>query len=76
MAQIGFVGLGTMGGRMVERLLAKGHIVTGYNRTRAKAEASVVGDADGVVEILRAEERRYGAEEFFLVRGGIFGDVA
>jgi len=38
MAHIGYVDLGTMGGRMVERLLAKGHIVTGYNRTRAKAE--------------------------------------
>src|SRR5947207_12848849 len=38
MAHIGFVGLGTMGGRMVERVLAKGHTVTGYNRTRAKAE--------------------------------------
>ena len=38
MAHIGYVGLGTMGGRMVERLLAKGHTVTGYNRTPAKAE--------------------------------------
>ncbi len=37
MAQIGFVGLGAMGGRMVKRLLAAGHTVTGYNRTRAKA---------------------------------------
>jgi 3-hydroxyisobutyrate dehydrogenase-like beta-hydroxyacid dehydrogenase len=38
MANIGFVGLGVMGGRMVERLLDKGHSVTGYNRTRSKAE--------------------------------------
>src|SRR5437588_11371747 len=38
MAHIGYVGLGTMGGRMVERLLAKGHTVSGYNRTRSKAE--------------------------------------
>jgi 3-hydroxyisobutyrate dehydrogenase len=37
MAEIGFVGLGTMGGRMVERLLAAGHPVTGWNRTREKA---------------------------------------
>jgi len=36
-ADIGFVGLGVMGGRMVVRLLAAGHAVTGYNRTRAKA---------------------------------------
>jgi len=27
-----------MGGLMVERLLEKGHVVTGYNRTRSKAE--------------------------------------
>jgi 3-hydroxyisobutyrate dehydrogenase-like beta-hydroxyacid dehydrogenase len=38
MAKVGFVGLGVMGGRMVERLLSKGHTVTGYNRTRAKAQ--------------------------------------
>jgi 3-hydroxyisobutyrate dehydrogenase-like beta-hydroxyacid dehydrogenase len=38
MANVGFVGLGVMGGRMVERLLSKGHTVTGYNRTRAKAQ--------------------------------------
>jgi len=38
MANLGFVGLGTMGGQMVARLLSKGHTVTGYNRTRAKAE--------------------------------------
>ena len=38
MASLGFVGLGVMGGQMVKRLLDKGHRVTGYNRTRAKAE--------------------------------------
>jgi 3-hydroxyisobutyrate dehydrogenase-like beta-hydroxyacid dehydrogenase len=38
MANLGFVGLGVMGSEMVSRLLAKGHSVTGYNRTRAKAE--------------------------------------
>jgi 3-hydroxyisobutyrate dehydrogenase-like beta-hydroxyacid dehydrogenase len=38
MANLGFVGLGTMGGQMVARLLSKGHIVTGFNRTRSKAE--------------------------------------
>ena len=37
--KIGFVGLGTMGGNMVARLLDKGHTVTGYNRTRSKATA-------------------------------------
>src|SRR6201987_4129020 len=38
MANLGFVGLGVMGGQMASRLLAKGHTVTGYNRTRAKAQ--------------------------------------
>jgi 3-hydroxyisobutyrate dehydrogenase-like beta-hydroxyacid dehydrogenase len=38
MANLGFVGLGVMGGRMVNRLLDKGHTVTGHNRTRAKAQ--------------------------------------
>jgi 3-hydroxyisobutyrate dehydrogenase-like beta-hydroxyacid dehydrogenase len=38
MAEIGFVGLGVMGGRITRRLLAAGHTVIGHNRTRAKAE--------------------------------------
>lgn len=38
MAELGFVGLGTMGGRMVKRLLDAGHRITGYNRTRSKAD--------------------------------------
>jgi 3-hydroxyisobutyrate dehydrogenase-like beta-hydroxyacid dehydrogenase len=38
MANLGFIGLGTMGGQMVSRLLGKGHVVTGYNRTRTKAQ--------------------------------------
>jgi 3-hydroxyisobutyrate dehydrogenase-like beta-hydroxyacid dehydrogenase len=38
MANLGFVGLGVMGSEMVNRLLSKGHAVTGYNRTRAKAD--------------------------------------
>lgn len=37
MAELGFVGLGTMGGRIAKRLLEAGHAVTGYNRTREKA---------------------------------------
>jgi 3-hydroxyisobutyrate dehydrogenase-like beta-hydroxyacid dehydrogenase len=39
MATLGFVGLGSMGSRMVRRLLDAGHRVAGYNRTRARAEA-------------------------------------
>jgi 3-hydroxyisobutyrate dehydrogenase len=38
MANLGFVGLGVMGSEMVLRLLEKGHTVTGYNRTRSKAQ--------------------------------------
>jgi 3-hydroxyisobutyrate dehydrogenase-like beta-hydroxyacid dehydrogenase len=38
MANIGYVGLGTMGGQMANRFLEKGHTVTGYNRTRSKAQ--------------------------------------
>ena len=38
MANLGFVGLGVMGSRMAQRLLAAGHTVTGYNRTTSKAQ--------------------------------------
>lgn len=41
MANLGFVGLGTMGGRIAKRLLEAGHQVSGWNRTRAKAEALI-----------------------------------
>ena len=37
MARLGFVGLGTMGGRLARRFLAAGHEVYGYNRTRERA---------------------------------------
>jgi 3-hydroxyisobutyrate dehydrogenase-like beta-hydroxyacid dehydrogenase len=41
MVNVGFVGLGLMGSRIVKRLLAAGHQVFGYNRTRAKAESLI-----------------------------------
>ncbi len=41
MANLGFVGLGVMGGNMVARLLEKGHTVTGYNRTKSKAQSLI-----------------------------------
>jgi 3-hydroxyisobutyrate dehydrogenase len=41
MANLGYVGLGAMGGLMAERLLTKGHTVTGYNRTRSKAQGLI-----------------------------------
>jgi 3-hydroxyisobutyrate dehydrogenase-like beta-hydroxyacid dehydrogenase len=40
-ANLGFVGLGLMGSRIAKRLLATGHEVSGYNRTRAKAESLI-----------------------------------
>ncbi len=41
MVKLGFVGLGVMGGNMVSRLLEKGYAVTGYNRTRSKAQGLI-----------------------------------
>src|SRR3989475_3499371 len=38
MANIGYVGLGTMGGQTADRFLEKGDTVTGYKRTRSKAQ--------------------------------------
>src|SRR5260370_37645820 len=38
MANLGYIGLGAMGSRVVKRLLDAGHTVTGYNRTRSKAQ--------------------------------------
>jgi 3-hydroxyisobutyrate dehydrogenase-like beta-hydroxyacid dehydrogenase len=35
---LGFVGLGAMGELIVPRLMAAGHVVTGWNRTREKAK--------------------------------------
>lgn len=39
--KIGFIGLGAMGVGIVSRLLAAGHSVTGWNRTKPKAEALI-----------------------------------
>jgi 3-hydroxyisobutyrate dehydrogenase-like beta-hydroxyacid dehydrogenase len=38
MAKVGYIGLGAMGGRVAKRLLDAGHTVTGYNRTKSKAQ--------------------------------------
>ena len=38
MANLGFIGLGAMGGRVTKRLLDAGHAVIGYNRTKSKAQ--------------------------------------
>ncbi len=41
MSRIGFIGLGIMGGPMAANLVAAGHEVTGYNRSRAKVDRLV-----------------------------------
>ncbi len=38
MANVGYIGLGAMGSLMAERLIAAGHTVTGFNRTKSKAQ--------------------------------------
>ena len=38
MAEVGFIGLGVMGGGVAKRLLDAGHTVTVWNRTREKAD--------------------------------------
>ena len=39
--KLGFVGLGAMGQLIVPRLMAAGHDVTGWNRSRERAEALI-----------------------------------
>jgi 3-hydroxyisobutyrate dehydrogenase-like beta-hydroxyacid dehydrogenase len=41
--KVGFVGLGAMGALIVPRLIAAGHAVTGWNRSRDKAEPLIKG---------------------------------
>ena len=58
--EVGFVGLGNMGGPMARNLLQAGHAVTAYNRSPARAEvlaaelARVAGEllADTGVEVV------------------------
>lgn len=38
MANLGYIGLGVMGSRVAKRLIDAGHTVTGYNRTKSKAQ--------------------------------------
>jgi hypothetical protein len=39
--QVGLIGLGAMGALIVPRLMAAGHTVTGWNRSRDKADALI-----------------------------------
>ena len=44
--RVGFAGLGSMGSGVVRRLLEAGHPVTGWNRTKAKAEPLIAEGMD------------------------------
>jgi 3-hydroxyisobutyrate dehydrogenase-like beta-hydroxyacid dehydrogenase len=58
-AQLGFIGLGIMGGGIARRLLDAGHTVRGYNRTPEKARALI--DA-GLVPVGSPREATEGAD--------------
>ena len=59
MANLGFVGLGAMGGRITRRLLAKGHTVTGYDLFPSKAQelaGAGLTPADSPAAVCKAAE--------------------
>ena len=53
MAKVAFLGLGVMGYPMARHLKAKGHDVTVYNRTAAKAEKWVSENGGRAAVIVR-----------------------
>jgi 3-hydroxyisobutyrate dehydrogenase-like beta-hydroxyacid dehydrogenase len=57
--KVGFIGLGAMGQGIVPRLLAAGHTVTGWNRTREKAQP-LIDSGMGWAESPREVARRSG----------------
>src|SRR5215467_5515598 len=57
MADLGFVGLGVMGSSIARRLLAAGHEVSVWNRTRDKAEPLLAGGARWAESPRAAAER-------------------
>jgi len=57
MAKIGFIGLGIMGAPMCGNLLAKGHDVTVYNRSREKMAPLVAAGAKGASSVARLVEQ-------------------
>ncbi|GJD56419.1 NAD(P)-dependent oxidoreductase [Methylobacterium dankookense] len=67
MAKVAFLGLGVMGGPMAGHLAKKGHDVTVYNRTPAKAEAWV--KAHGGASAATPREAARGAEIVFACVG-------
>lgn len=57
MARIGFIGLGIMGAPMCGNVLAKGHDVTVYNRSREKMAPLVAAGAKGASSVARLVEQ-------------------
>ena len=68
MAKVAFLGLGVMGYPMAGHLKAKGHEVTVYNRTAAKAE-KWVAEHGGTARARRPREAAEGAEIVFACVG-------
>ena len=60
--KIGFIGLGNMGQGMAARLIAAGHELTLYNRTRTKAEGLVRGTGARARVAISPHECAEGAE--------------
>jgi 3-hydroxyisobutyrate dehydrogenase-like beta-hydroxyacid dehydrogenase len=57
MEPVGFIGLGNMGSKMVERLLKAGYPVIGYNRTKEKAKPLIklgMQWADSPIDVIKA----------------------
>jgi 3-hydroxyisobutyrate dehydrogenase-like beta-hydroxyacid dehydrogenase len=67
MAKVAFLGLGVMGGPMARHLAGKGHEVTVYNRTPAKAQAWVA--AHGGAHAATPREAARGQEIVFACVG-------
>ncbi len=57
MARVGFVGLGIMGDPMCRNLMAAGHDVTVYNRSREKMEPLLAAGAKGAASVAELVER-------------------
>lgn len=71
MAHVGFIGLGIMGDPMCRNLIAAGHDVTVYNRSREKmAPLVAAGDAAGVPTPVTAAAHQL----FSVARERGFGD--
>ena len=53
--QLGFIGLGRMGGNMVRRLARDGHSIVAYNRTVEKAHELADEERGGGHELVAAD---------------------